>query len=99
MTQTYRTPYSPYGAFELKSRYQRNFLIGTGSSAFLVLAILFTFWLTGSLNGQPPNEPATPDGGGVIVIHPPQIVIGARPDIRPGRPTPADIEGGIESGR
>ena len=37
--------YSPYGAFELKSRYQRNFLTGTAITAGFVLTILLVFWL------------------------------------------------------
>jgi len=37
--------YSPYGAFELKAKYQRNFLIGTLSTLGFVLAILATFWI------------------------------------------------------
>jgi TonB family protein len=43
--------YSPYGAYELKSKYQRNFLLGTMAMLAFVLAILGTFWLIGALAG------------------------------------------------
>ena len=39
--------YSPYGAYELKSRYQRNFMIATGSVIGLVLTVLIVVWLIG----------------------------------------------------
>jgi len=37
--------WSPYGAFELKSKYQRNFLMGTGFTVGTVLLILVVAWL------------------------------------------------------
>ncbi|MBU0982737.1 MAG: TonB family protein [candidate division Zixibacteria bacterium] len=37
--------YSPYGAYELKSKYQRNFALGTLSTLAFVLAILSVFWI------------------------------------------------------
>ncbi len=36
--------WSPYGAYELKSKYQRNFLYGTGLILALVLLILLVAW-------------------------------------------------------
>jgi len=36
--------YSPYGAYELKAKYQRNFMIGTLSTLGFVLLILSVFW-------------------------------------------------------
>lgn len=37
--------YSPYGAYELKSKYQRNFMYGTGLVAGFVIFILAVFWV------------------------------------------------------
>ncbi|MEW6412254.1 MAG: energy transducer TonB [Candidatus Zixiibacteriota bacterium] len=37
--------YSPYGAFELKARYQFNFMLGTLITVAAVAAILLTFWI------------------------------------------------------
>ena len=37
--------YSPYGAFELKRKYQRNFAFGTLITASTVAVILLVFWI------------------------------------------------------
>ncbi|MEW6051412.1 MAG: TonB family protein [Candidatus Zixiibacteriota bacterium] len=37
--------YSPYGAYELKSRYQKNFMLGTGSVIALVVLVLIVVWV------------------------------------------------------
>lgn len=39
------TLYSPYGAYELKAKYQRNFLLGTLSMVAFVGLILLTTWV------------------------------------------------------
>ena len=44
--------YSPYGAFELKSKYQRNFLFGTLSIIGLVAIILLTSWIIANVGGD-----------------------------------------------
>lgn len=36
--------YSPYGAYELKSTYQRNFVLGTAAVAALVVLLVGTAW-------------------------------------------------------
>lgn len=41
--------YSPYGAFELKSKYQRNFLLGTLATVSFVVLILAVSWLISNL--------------------------------------------------
>lgn len=43
--------YSPYGAYELKSKYQRNFALGALSVLALVLLILFSVWLVKVITG------------------------------------------------
>jgi len=45
--------YSPYGAFELKSKYQRNFLLATFSMVALVAVVLGTFWVIANLEDEP----------------------------------------------
>jgi protein TonB len=37
--------YSPYGAFELKAKYQKNFLMATALTTAVVLLILLTAWV------------------------------------------------------
>jgi TonB family protein len=43
--------YSPYGAYELKSKYQRNFAFGALSVLSLVLLILLTTWIIALIRG------------------------------------------------
>ena len=43
--------YSPYGAFELKAKYQRNFLLGTIATFTFVALILITAWLISVIRG------------------------------------------------
>ena len=45
MSQMENALYSPYGAYELKAKYQRNFLLGTIITTCFVLLILAIFWL------------------------------------------------------
>ncbi len=44
--------YSPYGAYELKSKYQRNFGLGSLSALSLVLVILLISWLVSVLQAE-----------------------------------------------
>ncbi|MFZ1684861.1 MAG: TonB family protein [Candidatus Zixiibacteriota bacterium] len=44
--------YSPYGAYELKARYQRNFALATGSVLALVILILLTMWIIKAIQGS-----------------------------------------------
>ncbi len=43
--------YSPYGAFEMKAKYQRNFLLGTAITFSVVALILLTSWLISVIRG------------------------------------------------
>ncbi len=44
--------YSPYGAYELKARYQWNFLLGTAITTATVLLILLTAWVITNLGEE-----------------------------------------------
>jgi protein TonB len=44
--------YSPYGAFELKSKYQRNFIYGTLTAVGLVVMILVVSWIVKALSAE-----------------------------------------------
>ncbi|HWR82122.1 MAG TPA: energy transducer TonB [Candidatus Deferrimicrobium sp.] len=44
--------YSPYGAYELKSKYQRNFGLGTLATLALVLLILVVVWVVSAFSGE-----------------------------------------------
>lgn len=52
MAQAHSVLYSPYGAYELKSRYQRNLLLGIGSIIGLVVLILLTVWIIKAIQGS-----------------------------------------------
>ena len=42
--------YSPYGSFELKAKYQKNFALGTALTAAFVLLILAVAWVISNLS-------------------------------------------------
>jgi len=44
--------YSPYGAYELKAKYQRNFGLGTVITLVVVLLILATAWIIANLGEE-----------------------------------------------
>lgn len=46
---SYNALYSPYGAYELKAKYQRNFGLGTLTTLAFVLLILGTAWLIANI--------------------------------------------------
>jgi TonB family protein len=62
--------YSPYGAFELKAKYQKNFALGTALTAAFVLLILAVAWIISNLSK---NE----------VVNIPQVVIKTVADLGP----------------
>jgi protein TonB len=78
--------YSPYGAFELKAKYQRNFLLSTLGTLTFVLLILGISWLIRQL-GQQDVVAAEP----VIIktvaeLGPPPTVAKKPPQIKVERP-------------
>ncbi|MEW5795679.1 MAG: TonB family protein [Candidatus Zixiibacteriota bacterium] len=44
--------YSPYGAYELKAKYQRNFMFGTLATTTFILLILVVAWLIQQMGGE-----------------------------------------------
>jgi TonB family protein len=52
MTHMDNALYSPYGAFELKAKYQRNFLLGTGLTLGAVLLLLVISWLVAAVQKE-----------------------------------------------
>ena len=52
MAQAQGVVYSPYGAYELKSRYQRNLLLGVGSVVGLVILVLIVVYIIGALSSE-----------------------------------------------
>ncbi|MDX9857058.1 MAG: energy transducer TonB [candidate division Zixibacteria bacterium] len=100
---TYNALYSPYGAYELKAKYQRNFGLGTLATLAFVLAILGTAWLIANIGKDEEVIFAAPtviktvaDLGPppAIAKKPPQIQV-SQPNVaapRVGIPTPVADE-------
>lgn len=94
--------YSAYGAYELKSKYQRNFAFGTLITTSFVLLILIVSWLTQqmqseqAINDQPTVIRTIADLGPppTIAKKPPQVQVN-QPQVaapRVGIPTPVADE-------
>jgi protein TonB len=62
--------YSPYGAFELKAKYQRNFALGTSITLAFVLVVLAVAWLITNLTREE-------------IVNAPQVVIKTVADLGP----------------
>ena len=95
--------YSPYGSYELKAKYQRNFLMATSSAVAMVLFILAVSWVIKALSeeevlaGAPILIQTVADLGPppTIAKKPPQIQVDVPQAAMPkvGIPTPvADDE-------
>lgn len=88
--------YSPYGAYELKSRYQRNFVLGTLITLAFVLAILGTFWLIGALQGGDEAVNAAPVVIKTIAeLGPPPTIAKKPPQVKVNQPNVAAPKVGI----
>lgn len=95
MADEYNALYSPYGAFELKSKYQRNYFFATSITTGFILFILMTFWLIGVIRG----EEKVFVGGKVIKtiadLGPPPTVAKKPPQVRVDKPNVAKPKVGI----
>jgi protein TonB len=96
MAKTYENAlYSPYGAYELKAKYQRNFGIGTLVALGLVVVIVGTAWIIASF------EDEMPTAAGAVVIQtvadlgPPPSVAQKPPQIKVQQPNVAAPKVGI----
>lgn len=94
--------YSPYGAYELKSKYQRNFLFGTGLVTGFIVLVLAVFWVIAlmgeeeAINSSPVVIKTVAELGPppTIAKKPPQVKV-EQPDIQApkvGIPTPVADE-------
>lgn len=88
--------YSPYGAYELKSKYQRNFFLGSMITLAFVLAILGTFWLIGALRGGDEAVNAAPVVIKTIAeLGPPPTIAKKPPQVKVNQPNVAAPKVGI----
>jgi len=87
--------YSPYGSFELKAKYQRNFLFGTLATTSFVLLILAITWLVQQVG----KEEAVSDAPVVIRtvadLGPPPTLARKPPQVQVNQPQVAAPRVGI----
>ena len=87
--------YSPYGAYELKAKYQRNFLIGTLSTLGFVVLILSVFWIIAALPGDDDFVAPSVVIKTVADLGPPPTIAKAKPQIELAQPNVAAPKVGI----
>jgi protein TonB len=87
--------YSAYGGFELKAKYQRNFLLGTGSVLAFVLAILAVFWIIAQMEEEVPVSDQVVVIRTVADLGPPPTIVKKPPQVRVNQPNVAAPKVGI----
>lgn len=78
--------YSNYGAFELKSKYQRNFMLGTASMVALVLLILGVFQVMALISGEAPISDKVHVIKTVADLGPPPTIVKKPPQVKIDQP-------------
>lgn len=78
--------WSPYGAYELKSKYQRNFLLGTVLTTAFVLLILLVSWVAGMEDEFDPNAVAAVVIRTVADLGPPPSIAPKAPQVKVAAP-------------
>ncbi len=79
--------YSNYGAFELKAKYQRNFLFGTLSTLGFVLLILLVFWIMAEMEEEVPISDQAVVIRTVADLGPPPTIVKKPPQVRLDQPS------------
>jgi protein TonB len=87
--------YSTYGAFELKSKYQRNFLLGTLSVLAFVVLILVVFWAIAAMESETPISDQAVVIRTVADLGPPPTIVKKPPQVRVNQPNVAAPKVGI----
>ncbi len=89
--------YSPYGAYELKSKYQRNLSIGTASVVSVVLLILLVSWIYSAMQDDYADAY---DASAVVIktiadLGPPPSIAKKPPQVKVSQPDVAAPKVGI----
>ncbi|MDZ4724289.1 MAG: TonB family protein [candidate division Zixibacteria bacterium] len=74
--------YSPYGAYELKAKYQKNFLFGTVVTIGFVLGIIVVSWIYSAIIGDGDLPPAPTVIRTVADLGPPPTIVKRPPDVQ-----------------
>jgi protein TonB len=95
MAVTNNALYSPYGAYELKAKYQRNFLTATGLAVSLVLVILLTVWIIQAIRGHEEIFSAPTVIKTIAELGPPPTIVQKPPQVKVTQPNVAVPKVGI----
>jgi protein TonB len=87
--------YTPYGAYEMKAKYQLNFLTATGLTASLVAAILLTFWVVKLIQGSEQIYMAPTVIKTIAELGPPPTIVQKPPQVKVTQPNVAIPKVGI----
>jgi protein TonB len=87
--------YSNYGAYELKAKYQRNFLLGTASMLAFVLLILGIFWVMAAMEGEVAISDQVVVIKTVADLGPPPTIVKKPPQVKVNQPNVAAPKVGI----
>ncbi len=87
--------YSPYGAYELKAKYQRNFLMSTGLAVSLVVVILLTVWIIQAIRGHEEIFSAPTVIKTIAELGPPPTIVQKPPQVKVTQPNVAVPKVGI----
>jgi protein TonB len=92
---TYNALYSPYGAYEMKAKYQRNFALGSLITLTFVVLVLATFWVINRM-GEPTEIYAAPKVIKTVAeLGPPPAIAKKPPQVQVNQPQVAMPKVGI----
>ena len=86
MSNMESAPYSSYGAYELKSKYQRNFAFGTLATLTFVLLVLGIFWVAAAMEGEVPISDQVVVIQTVADLGPPPTIVKKPPQVQVNQP-------------
>lgn len=87
--------YTPYGAYELKEKYQRNFATATGLAVSLVVVILLTAWIIQLIKGSEEVFMAPTVIKTIAELGPPPTIVQKPPQVKVTQPNVAVPKVGI----
>ena len=87
--------YTPYGAYELKAKYQKNFATATGLAVSLVVVILLTMWMIQLIRGSEEVFMAPTVIKTIAELGPPPTIVQKPPQVKVTQPNVALPKVGI----
>ena len=87
--------YTPYGAYELKAKYQKNFAMSTGLAVSLIVVILLTMWIIQVIKGEDQMMAAPVVIKTIAELGPPPTIVQKPPQVKVTQPNVAVPKVGI----